>query len=78
MPLGHCQPEGNGIPMPVLQWQVSVNNGPFTIFRKLNSPTLTITTNSSQNGNQYQAVFANMCGVGTTTPATLTVNVVIR
>jgi len=66
-----------GKPVTAVQWQVSVNNGPFTNIPQANSPTLTFTTDSSQNGNQYQAVFANPCGVTATTPATLTVNVSI-
>jgi hypothetical protein len=38
------------------------------------STTLAFTTELSQNGNQYRAVFADFCGMATTTAATLTVN----
>jgi hypothetical protein len=68
----------SGIPSPSVQWQVSVNNGPFTNFPGANSPSLTFAASNSQNGNQYQAVFTDPCGVATTTAATLTVNVVIQ
>src|SRR5882672_3077136 len=64
-----------GSPTPTVQWQVSTNNGAsFSILPGATSATLSFTTDLSQNGYQYQAVFTNSAGMATTTAATLTVN----
>ncbi len=64
-----------GSPTPTVQWQVSTNSGAtFSILPGATSTTLSFTTASSQNGNQYQAVFTNSAGTATTAAATLTVN----
>ncbi len=64
-----------GSPTPTVQWQVSTDSGAtFSILSGAISTTLSFTTASSQNGNQYQAVFTNSAGSATTTAATLTVN----
>jgi CSLREA domain-containing protein len=63
----------SGIPTPTVQWQVSTNGGAsFSNIAGATSTTLTFATNSSQNGNQYRAVFSNACGTATTSAATLT------
>ena len=64
-----------GSPTPTVQWQVSTDSGAtFSILSGATSTTLSFTTASSQNGNQYHAVFTNSAGTATTTAATLTVN----
>ena len=64
-----------GIPAPTVQWQVSTNNGAsYTPISGATSPTLTIAAASqSQNGNLYEAVFANPAGTVTTAAAMLSV-----
>jgi hypothetical protein len=58
-----------------VQWQVSTNGGSsFSNISGATSTTLAFTALTSQNGNQYRAVFTNSCGTATTTAATLTVN----
>jgi Bacterial Ig domain/Immunoglobulin I-set domain len=64
-----------GSPTPTVQWQVSTNGGgTFSSLPGATSTTLSFATDSSQNGNQYRAVFTNSAGSATTTAATLTVN----
>jgi len=63
-----------GSPTPTVQWQVSTSGGAFSNVSGATSTTLSFTTASSQNGNQYQAVFTNSAGSATTTAATLTAN----
>jgi len=64
-----------GYPAPTVQWQVSTNGGAtFTNLSSATSTTLTLTpVTTSQNGYLYRAVFTNLVGSATTTPATLTV-----
>jgi len=63
----------SGQPTPTVQWQVSTNGGAsFSDIPGATNTSLTFATNSSQNGNQYRAVFTNECGTATTTAATLT------
>ncbi len=63
----------SGTPAPTVQWQVSTDGGVmFNNISGATSATLTFTTDSSQNGDEYQAVFTNSVGVATTTDATLT------
>jgi YVTN family beta-propeller protein len=65
---------GTARPTPTVQWQVSTNGGKtFSNVPGANSTTLSFTATSTQNGNQYRAVFKNELGTVTTTSATLTV-----
>jgi CSLREA domain-containing protein len=65
----------NSSPSPTVQWQVSTNGGAsFSNIPGATSTTLTFNASTSQNGNQYQAVFSNSCSTATTTAATLTIN----
>lgn len=65
----------NGFPSPTVQWQVSTNGGStFSNIAGATSTTLTFAAASSQDGNQYRAVFTNSVSSATTTAATLTVN----
>jgi Immunoglobulin I-set domain/Immunoglobulin domain len=65
----------SGFPAPTVQWDVSTNNGVnFSPISGATSTTLSFTTTSAQNNDQYEAIFSN--GVGspaTTNAATLTV-----
>ncbi len=58
-----------------VQWQISTDNGnTFTDISGATSTTLTLTNVlTSQNGDEYQAVFANSIGSTTSSTATLTV-----
>ena len=69
----------SGNPTPTVQWQVSTNGGgSFSDISGATNPVLSFTATAAQNGNQYRAVFTNMCesttNTATTTAATLTVN----
>jgi hypothetical protein len=59
-----------------VQWDVSTDGGTtFAPVSGATSDTLTIpATTTSENGNQYEAVFTNVAGSATTNPATLTVS----
>jgi large repetitive protein len=61
-------------PAATVQWQVDSGSG-FSNIPGATSTTLTFTTTAGQTGNQYRAVFTNVCSTATTTAATLTVNV---
>ncbi len=64
----------DGNPIPTVQWQVSSDGGStFTNVSGATSTTLGFTASSTQNGNQYRAVFTNSAGTATTSSATLTV-----
>ncbi len=64
-----------GTPAPTVQWQVSVNNGPFTDIAGATNPTLTIANvTPALNGNRYRAVASNTCGTATSRAATLNVS----
>jgi hypothetical protein len=64
----------SGTPAPTVQWQVS-SGGAFTNIPGATSTTLTLNSVTfAQNGNKYQAVFANACNTATSSPAMLTVN----
>lgn len=64
-----------GSPAPTVQWQVSSDGGAtFTNVPGATSTTFTFTTDMSQNGNLYRAVFTNSTGSVTSSAATLTVN----
>jgi YDG domain len=68
-----------GTPSPTVQWQVSTNGGgSWSDVVGATSTTLAISNPAvSQSGNQYHAVFTNICGgtqTATSSAATLTVN----
>jgi len=64
-----------GSPTPTVQWQVSTDSGAtFSNVSGATSTTLSFAAASSQNGNQYRAIFTNSAGTATTTAAALTVN----
>jgi hypothetical protein len=58
----------SGNPTPTAQWQVSTNGG--STWANTSVPFVAIT---SDNGNEYRAVFTNTAGSATTNTATLTV-----
>jgi hypothetical protein len=60
------------------QWKVSTDHGAtFTNIAGATTTTLTVPgVTASQSGNQYMAVFSNLCATTTTSAATLTVNTV--
>jgi len=64
----------SGTPAPTVQWEVSTNGGgSWAPLGGETNTSLTFTTSLSQNGNQYRAVFTNICGTATSAAATLTV-----
>ncbi len=64
-----------GSPTPTVQWQVSTDGGTtFTDLAGATSTTLTFTAGTSQDDDEYRAVFTNSAGSATTAPATLTVS----
>jgi hypothetical protein len=64
----------NGNPTATVQWQVSTDGGAtFNPINGATSTTYSFTTDATQNGNQYEAVFTNALGSATTTAASLTV-----
>ncbi len=62
-------------PIAIMQWQVSTDSGrTFNNISGATSATLTLSNvQSSQNGEEYRAVFTNSIGTTTTAAATLTV-----
>ena len=63
-----------GNPTPGVQWQISTNGGKtFTNITRAISTTYTFTASTSENGDQFRAVFTNSQGTQTTSTATLTV-----
>jgi hypothetical protein len=64
----------SGQPAPTVQWEVSTDNGmTFNPIPLATSTTYSFTATLADNLHQYRAVFTNVCGNATTTPATLTV-----
>jgi autotransporter-associated beta strand protein len=64
----------SGYPTPSVQWEVlAVGGSSFQAIPGATSTTLTFTANDAENGDQYEAVFANSAGEAPTTAATLTV-----
>jgi photosystem II stability/assembly factor-like uncharacterized protein len=65
----------NGSPAPTVQWQLSTDGGnTWNNITGATSTTLTLNSSqASQNGNEYRAVFTNNLGTATTSGATLTV-----
>jgi len=63
-----------GNPSPTVQWQVSSNSGSsWSNVTGATSATYSFTTTSSENDNEYQAVFTNSVSLATTNAATLAV-----
>lgn len=63
----------SGSPTPTVQWQVSTDNGgSFNNIPGATNTSLTFTTQASDDGHQFRAVFTNSCGTATTTAAVLT------
>jgi subtilisin-like proprotein convertase family protein len=63
-----------GDPAPTVQWQVSSDGGTtFTDIAGATSTTMAFTANSSQDTDEYRAVFSNCCGTAISTAAELTV-----
>ncbi|MGA2255637.1 MAG: immunoglobulin domain-containing protein, partial [Thermoguttaceae bacterium] len=66
-----------GSPTPTVQWQSNTGIGTaFTAISGATSTTYSFTTTSTEDGDQYEAVFTNSAGSATTTAATLTVQTV--
>src|SRR5665213_1978427 len=67
--------EASGNPAPSVRWEVSESGGAFTGVPGATSDTFTIpSTNVSESGDRYEAVFTNSQGKATSSAATLTVN----
>ncbi|HEY6978536.1 MAG TPA: T9SS type A sorting domain-containing protein [Chitinophagaceae bacterium] len=63
-----------GAPIPKVQWQVSINDGgTWSDINGATSGTLNFTATSSDNGNQYRAVWTNNAGSANSSAATLNV-----
>jgi trimeric autotransporter adhesin len=59
------------------QWQLSVASGAFNNITGANAASLVLTNvTTAMSGNRYRVIVSNSCGTVTSTPATLTVNVV--
>jgi len=64
----------SGSPTPTVQWELSTDNGmTFSPIPSATSTTYSFTATMADNLHQYRAVFTNVCGNATTSPATLTV-----
>jgi alpha-tubulin suppressor-like RCC1 family protein len=65
----------SGFPTPSVQWERSSNGGAsFSALAGATSDQLTVaSTQASENGDQFRAVFTNVAGKATSEPATLTV-----
>jgi hypothetical protein len=64
----------SGNPAPTVQWEVSSNGGSsWSIIAGATSTSYSFTASSTQNADEYRAVFDNAHGSATTNPATLTV-----
>jgi hypothetical protein len=65
----------SGTPGPTVQWQVSTDGGStWSDVPGATATTLAFGAQFSDNGKQYHAVFANVAGTATSSPATLLVN----
>jgi hypothetical protein len=65
----------SGNPAPTVQWQVSTNGTTWSDIAGATSTTYSFTTQSTDNGKQYRAVFTNFLGSATSSAATLTLNI---
>ena len=63
----------SGSPQPSVQWQVSSGGAPFANISAATSTTYNAPVSLSANLNQYRAIFTNIYGSATTSPATLTI-----
>jgi alpha-tubulin suppressor-like RCC1 family protein len=65
----------SGVPTPTVQWEVSTNGGStFTPIAEATVDQLTIASaKTSENGDEFRAVFTNVAGQATSRAATLTV-----
>lgn len=65
----------SGVPAPTVRWQLSINNGgTWTDIPGATNQILTLpTVSSTDDKNQYRAVWTNLCGTATTSAAILTV-----
>src|SRR5207253_89670 len=64
----------SGSPVPTVQWQVSTDAGAtFNDVGGATSPTYTLVAHTTDNANEYRAVFTNTQGTATTNAAKLTV-----
>jgi len=67
----------SGVPAPSVQWEASTNGGASwnnAAGSSATSPTYSFTTNLTESGYEYKAVFSNGGGTATTNTVTLTVN----
>jgi glucose/arabinose dehydrogenase len=65
----------SGTPVPLVQWQVSVNGGAsWANIPGATSGTLTLLAEVPDSGSQYRATFSNAGGAATSSAATLTIN----
>ena len=68
-----------GTPKPMVQWQVSADDGStWSNVSGATTTTLTVTATQAQNGDEYRAVFTSSAGQGYTTDATLTVSFMVQ
>jgi len=59
-----------GTPTPTVQWYVSTNSGAtFNAIPGATSTTLSFVVTSAMNGNRFNAVFTNACGIAATDPS---------
>jgi hypothetical protein len=63
-----------GPPTPKVQWQKSVDGGPFTNIPGATLTTLSVPGTQSEDGEQFRAMFTNAFGTTDSNPATLTVH----
>ena len=65
----------SGTPMPSVQWQISTNGGAtWTPFAGATSAPYSFRAETSNNGDEFEAVFTNSVGSATTSAATLSVD----
>ena len=64
----------SGSPAPTVQWQESTNGTSWNNITGATASTLSFTTTTADNNNQYRAVWTNIAGTATSNSATLTVN----
>ncbi|MBK7852806.1 MAG: metallophosphoesterase [Bacteroidetes bacterium] len=64
-----------GSPTPAVQWQLSTDNGSsWSNISGATSASLSFVVSASDNGKRYRAIWSNVSGQDTTSPAILTVN----
>jgi hypothetical protein len=65
----------SGSPAPSVQWEYSVNGSPWASIPGATSTTYSFAVPAAAGGTQFEAVFTNVAGSATSSPAVLTVNV---